>query len=150
MPRPATKRIDKFLLMRTFCVFNADQVEGAEQIPGHRRDLRRTAGPDFEPAEELMRATGADIRHGGRPGFLLACRGFHLLAQQGKVRHARHLLRIGLSRIGPLVANPALIGTARPTATRWAKLVAEMTACYRRQRIGHPERREPGKPCGLL
>ena len=54
--------------LRTFTVFSADQVEGnaaaAFQVSkdeGQTTDVQ----PDFAPAEELMLASGADIRYGG-------------------------------------------------------------------------------------
>jgi antirestriction protein ArdC len=63
---------DRFFIMKTYTVFNVDQVEG-----DHLDHLR--AGPgeidttgavtDYEPAEEAIAATGADIRFGGSKAF---------------------------------------------------------------------------------
>jgi antirestriction protein ArdC len=58
------QRQDRFYLMRTFVVFNADQVEGADEWQTGDEDTG-AAVPDFEPADELITATGADIRHQG-------------------------------------------------------------------------------------
>ena len=75
--RPFTKTVvDKatgqedeqdFYLMRYFTVFSADQVEGkvAERLQVHDEPATGNVLPDFQPAEELIAATGADIRHGG-------------------------------------------------------------------------------------
>lgn len=54
----------KFPIMRTFTVFSADQVEGAErwQVPP---GIDADGFPDFEPAEAAIAATGAEIRFGG-------------------------------------------------------------------------------------
>lgn len=52
-----------FPLLREYTVFNADQVEGAEQFK-----VRHTVvptPPDYLPAERVIEATGADTRHGG-------------------------------------------------------------------------------------
>lgn len=75
--RPVTKTIvdkasgeereDRFFVMRTYTVFSADQVEGAEAFRV-KADERQPV-PDFEPAEELIAATGADIRHEGDQAF---------------------------------------------------------------------------------
>jgi antirestriction protein ArdC len=54
--------------MRTFTVFNADQVAGAERFQV-TEEINSELQPDFEPAEELMKATKADIRHGGDRAF---------------------------------------------------------------------------------
>jgi len=56
---------ERFFMMKTFVVFNADQVDGAEAFQVHEEDGQPRAEPDFAPAEELISATGADIRFGG-------------------------------------------------------------------------------------
>ena len=75
--RPITKTIvDKatgqeeehdFYMMRYFTVFSADQVEGkvAERLQVKDEPVEGVVLPDYGPAEELIAATGADIRHGG-------------------------------------------------------------------------------------
>lgn len=60
----------KFGVLKSYCVFNADQVEG-ENI-GKYRIGEVTASPqfdDFEPAEEAITATGAEIHFGGDRAF---------------------------------------------------------------------------------
>ena len=49
-----------FPLLKEYCVFNSEQVEGAEQF--HVQAAAEAATPDFEPAEKVIAATGADIR----------------------------------------------------------------------------------------
>ncbi len=63
---------EKLFCLRTFTVFSADQVEGdaaaAYQVKaddGKPTDVQ----PDFQPAEELIAATQADIRFGGDRAF---------------------------------------------------------------------------------
>jgi antirestriction protein ArdC len=57
---------ERFFVLRTFTVFSADQIEGeaAERYQVHD-DGQPEAVPDFQPAEELIQATGADVRFGG-------------------------------------------------------------------------------------
>jgi antirestriction protein ArdC len=57
----------EFMLMRSFVVFNADQVEGkiAERLQVHDEPASGIVVPDYGPAAELIAATGADIRFGG-------------------------------------------------------------------------------------
>lgn len=57
----------EFCLLRQFTVFNAEQVEGAEEHLARPRP--GPAVPDFAPAEAAIRATGADIRCGGGRAF---------------------------------------------------------------------------------
>ncbi|WP_435017974.1 ArdC family protein [Tundrisphaera sp. TA3] len=58
----------KFPLMRSFVVFSADQVHGAEkwQVPA-TSDANHF--PDYQPAETAIEATAADIRFGGDRAF---------------------------------------------------------------------------------
>lgn len=55
----------EFRLLRTFTVFNADQVEGEAVEPFRVTEEPDDIFPNFEPAERLIAATEADIRHGG-------------------------------------------------------------------------------------
>jgi antirestriction protein ArdC len=76
--RPITKKKekdgkeveDKFFMLRNFVVFSADQVEGefAESLQVHDEEPTGVV-PDFAPADELIEATGADVRHGGDRAF---------------------------------------------------------------------------------
>jgi len=59
-----------FLMMRTFSVFNAEQVEGeAADKFLVKEDGELITFPDYQPFEELVAATKADIRHGGEKAF---------------------------------------------------------------------------------
>jgi|GEM_PF-1936956 len=62
---------DRFLLMRGYTVFNLDQVEGAT-LDKFRADKEPEGDPafaDFAPAEELLKATGFEIKHKGEKAF---------------------------------------------------------------------------------
>jgi antirestriction protein ArdC len=76
--RPVTKKTvtaegdeatDKFLVLREFTVFNLDQVEG--ECLDHLRPRPRSQSNfiDYEPADKVIAATGADIRYGGNRAF---------------------------------------------------------------------------------
>jgi antirestriction protein ArdC len=62
---------ERFFVLRTFTVFAADQVDGdaAEELRADRHEGQTNAQPDFQPAEELILATGADIRFGGNRAY---------------------------------------------------------------------------------
>ena len=62
------EEISSFPLMRTFSVFNVVQVDGKlDQF----REMPKTTGSfvDYDPAEDVFGATGADIRYGGGRAF---------------------------------------------------------------------------------
>ena len=69
-PKTGEEDEDKFLVMRSWCVFNAEQVEG-KAVEQFRTIEEPTAGefPNFEPADELIEATQADIHYGGDKAF---------------------------------------------------------------------------------
>lgn len=49
-------------LLKEYVVFNCEQVEGAEAFHVAAPTLDAPTAPDFEPAEKVIAATGADIR----------------------------------------------------------------------------------------
>ncbi|MDY0169912.1 MAG: zincin-like metallopeptidase domain-containing protein [Thermoguttaceae bacterium] len=61
------EKVDRFFVMRTYTVFSADQVEGADAF--RAKEVEGKSVPDFEPAEDLIAATAADIRYGGEQAF---------------------------------------------------------------------------------
>jgi len=50
-----------FPFLKTFCVFNAEQCDGTEAFHA-QTECDAPATPDFEPAEKVIAATGADFR----------------------------------------------------------------------------------------
>lgn len=73
-----TKRIDEdgeeseasFRLMRTFCVFNVAQCVGLERLHVGQEPIPAGQVEErFEQAEQVVEATGADIRYGGDRAF---------------------------------------------------------------------------------
>jgi antirestriction protein ArdC len=55
----------RFFLLRTYCVFHAEQVEGDGIERFLARPCTAIAFEDYRPAEEVIAATGARIEHGG-------------------------------------------------------------------------------------
>lgn len=67
-PKTGEEKERSIPMLRTFTLFNADQVSGAERWQVKEEPLN-TNFVDFEPAEGAIRATGADIRFGGDRAF---------------------------------------------------------------------------------
>ena len=145
---------ERFFVLRTFTVFNADQVEGPRRSRSTRTG-QTDAQPDFAPAEELIAATKADIRYGGdrayyrRPtpegSFPNHTRRLHRAAAQGDLRPARGVLRDGDPRTGALVE----------VRTGWdhekhgyalGELAAEIASCYVAAELGIPQGEATGEP----
>jgi antirestriction protein ArdC len=67
-PKTGIEEEEKYWILRKFVVFNAQQVEGAASIEYQIQEIDDTR-PDYEPAEELIQATGAEIFFGGDRAF---------------------------------------------------------------------------------
>jgi len=71
---------DKFFMLRTFTVFNADQVEGEFADSLQVNDEEPTVVPNFEPADELMKrpaqtfGMAASVRSTAPPVTTFRCR----------------------------------------------------------------------------
>jgi antirestriction protein ArdC len=63
------ERDERHFMLRYFCLFNADQVDGVEPLQVREPEGQQQVEPDFSPAEELLQKCGADIRHGGDRAF---------------------------------------------------------------------------------
>ncbi|QDT24411.1 ArdC family protein [Gimesia chilikensis] len=63
---------ETYFLLRTYTVFNIDQIEGDHldhYRVGHNIDTRNEDSNFYEEADELIAATEADIRHGGNQAY---------------------------------------------------------------------------------
>ena len=66
-PKTGDEQEEEIPILRSFTVFNGDQVVGPNAADYQVREDwdAATARPVFLPAEKLVHATGAEIRHGG-------------------------------------------------------------------------------------
>jgi antirestriction protein ArdC len=60
---------NQFFLLKEYVVFNAQQVDGIDRSKYDCEPGPATAFVDYGPAEEVVVATGADIRHGGSRAY---------------------------------------------------------------------------------
>ena len=60
---------DKFLVMRTFSVFNVEQTTGLDQFRIGFAQPSDTIFERFEAMDRLVAAVGIDVRHGGNRAF---------------------------------------------------------------------------------
>ena len=80
---------DTFWILKKFTVFNASQVNGraAEKFQAVALPETVTMPTDYEPAEELIQKTGAEIHYRWRPSLLSLAHAQRYLAQsfQGRL-----------------------------------------------------------------
>lgn len=60
---------DNFFVMRAFTVFNAEQTTGLDQFRVGFAKPQNNSVERYEAADEVIDATGADIRHGGNDAY---------------------------------------------------------------------------------
>lgn len=67
------EKTETFPVLRTFTVFNIDQVDGesVDHLRAAQVASKSQFDADYAPAQEAIEATGADIRHGGGRAFYL-------------------------------------------------------------------------------
>ena len=142
------EEIDQFRVMRTWTVFNAEQVEGVEDFQV-TNDGDTTEFPDFAPADELIAATGADIRIGGDLAF------YRRPFPEGAFPNHEGGDYICLPNREKFEAPGAFYETAFHELAHWSEvrvdwdhttmgyaageLVAEMAACYLSQELRIPD-----------
>ena len=127
--KTGNEKDSKFFVMRTFCVFNAEQVEGADKYQCIEEPCGERHGPDFEPAEELMRATGADIRHGGEHAFYSPAGDFICLPRKEKFITPGTYYESAFHELGHW-SEPRLDWDRKANGYAMCELVAGMTACF--------------------
>lgn len=155
--KPVTKKVidlksgeedeERFCVLRTYSVFNADQVTGPTahqyQVPEIQGD--EAIHPDFAPADDLIANSGAEIRYGGdRAAYFVP------LPRDSWPHHSNGDY-IVLPPIGTFLSDGAFYETAFHELAHWSEcrlnwtgtyetgeLVAEMGACYVGAELGIP------------
>lgn len=146
---------DKFWMLRTFTVFNVDQVSGAT-VDRFRVGQQETSSTDlgqrFEQADELITATGADIRYGGDRAFYQPQGDFIQLPHRQQfvggewyetafhelAHWTEHISRLNWDRSKP--ENTYALG----------ELIAELSSCYTSAELGLPLQQSLGNHAAYL
>lgn len=146
MYRPMTKRHvdagtgdemeDRFFVMRAWTVFNADQVDGADKW--QTRDDGDFIGPDFAPADELIAATAADIRHHGDQAFYCRSGDYIAVPPQHRFDPLATYYETVLRELSHW-SEPRLGWDSRQHGCAMGELVAEMAASFLSTELGVPQ-----------
>ena len=129
---------ERRFVLRTFTVFNADQVEGAEPFQVHEDKGESPAEPDFRPAEELISATGADIRYGGETAFYDPTADYIRLPHRARFGSLGAYYETALHELAHW-SEPRQRLDRRRLGYAMCELVAEMAACFVASEIGVPQ-----------
>lgn len=133
-----------FFFLKSYCVFNLDQVEGASLDHLRAGNAPLTAADTHarhEEAERVISATWADIRHGGDRACYRPKEDFILMPDRGRFKTAEAYYET--------LAHEMCHWTEHPSRLNWnraekentyalGELVAELGACYLMGELGLP------------
>ena len=140
---------NRYFILRTFTVFNADQVTGkaVEEVQNFPK-AQPTSGNAYPAVEELIAATQAKINHGGERAF------YALPMPEGSWPNHSNGDYILMPEKAKFVSPEAYLETALHELSHWAEvrvgwdrkahgysmgeLVAEISACYLASELGMP------------
>jgi len=155
--RPITKTVtdkttgeekeEQFPLLKSYTIFNVDQCEGLDHLKV--TEPTGTEVPDFGPAEDLLAATGADIRFCGDSAF------YRRPTPEGTWPNHADGDYIQMPHRSRFETTGAYVETALHELSHWSELrtgwdhqkhgyamgelVAELTACFLSQELGVPQ-----------
>ncbi len=150
-------KTETFPVLRTFTVFNIDQVDG-NSVDHLRASTDSDSMPlqaDFEPAQEAISATGADIRFGGDRAYYTRPIGEFPNHHDGDY--------IQMPHPGQFIAQNEFISTNFHELVHWSEvrlgwtgsyalgeLIAEIGACYSTSQLGIPGSTDLGNHTAYL
>lgn len=128
-----------FFLLRYYTVFCADQVEGAERFQVMEEPGNGIVGPDYGPAEELIAATGADIRHGGERAYYSPVGDFIQLPHRERFGNLGAYYETALHEVCHWTEHSSRLNWDREAeGYAMGELRAEIAACFLASEIGIP------------
>lgn len=135
---------DRFFLMRTYTVFNIDQVRG-EHLDHLRAWREENDIPsvfiDYEPAESAIAATGITIRHGGVRAFYAPSEDFIQVPPKAAFTEPAEYYETVFHELVHATEHPSRLNWSRQEAENTyalGELVAEIGACYLTRELGVP------------
>jgi antirestriction protein ArdC len=139
------EKTDRYFVMRSYTVFNVDQVEGGhlDHLRAGHADTGSDSAPviDYQPAEAAIEATGVTIRHGGGRAFYSPSEDFLQVPPKATFTEPDEYYET--------VFHELCHATEHPTRLNWSRkekentyalgeLVAEIGACYLARELGVP------------
>jgi antirestriction protein ArdC len=142
---PDGEETDKtFFFLKTYTVFNLDQVEGASLDPLRAGNAPLTATDTHarhEEAERVIAATFADIRHGGDRAFYRFTEDYIQLPHREQFISPETYYETALHELTHWTEHPSRLNWSRAEKENTyalGELVAELGACYLMSELGIP------------
>ncbi len=129
---------ERRFVLRMFTVFSADQVEGADAFQVHDDAGQTDEQPDFAPAEELISATGADVRYGGDRAYYHRAGDFIVLPPKTAFDPPGAFWETACHELAHW-SEPRTGWDDKKNGYALGELVAEIASCYVAQELGIPQ-----------
>lgn len=136
---------DRFFVMRSYTVFNVDQVEGdrLDHLRAWRGedDTASEVVIDYEPAEAAIAATGIDIRHGGARAFYSPSEDYVRVPPKASFTEPDEYYETVFHELVHSTEHPSRLDWNRKEKENtyaMGELVAEIGACYLARELGVP------------
>jgi antirestriction protein ArdC len=134
---------DKFFVLRLYTVFNVDQVEGdhLDHLRAGQTDTGETAVIDYQPAEEAVAATDADIRFGGGKAFYSPSGDYIQVPPRVTFESINEFYATVLHELCHWSEHPTRLNWSRKekeNTYQLGELVAEIGSCYLCRELGVP------------
>lgn len=136
---PTTGHADEreFFLLKVYTVFNADQVIGAEPFRVSEEPGDSIIEPDYGPAEELIAATEADVRHGGERAYYCPTGDFIQLPHRERFDTSGAYWKTALHELAHW-SEPRQHLDRQQLGYAMCELIAEIASCFISSEIGVP------------
>lgn len=130
---------DNFLVMREFCVFNAEQTTGLEKFRVGYAKPQDNATERYENADAVIDATGADIRFGGNEAFYRSTEDFIQLPHRHQFESAEAWYETAFHELGHWSEHPSRLNWNRAEeGYAMGELIAEISGCMMMAELGLP------------
>jgi antirestriction protein ArdC len=139
------EKTDRYFVMRSYTVFNVDQVEGdnLNHLRVGHADTNGEAVPiiDYQPAEEAIAATKVSIRYSGGRAFYSPTHDYIQVPPKASFEAADEYYETIFHELVHATEHPTRLDWSRKEADNsyaMGELVAEIGACYLARELGVP------------
>lgn len=145
-----TEQQERFQILKTFTVFNLDQVEGPFDHLRAKANENASTFEQFEQADELIDATGADIRTGSSAAYVRS--GDHIiLPPKQSFDTAADFAETAFHELSHWTEHPERLAWDRKNeGYAMGELRAEIAACYVATELGIPHSTRIDKSAAYL
>jgi antirestriction protein ArdC len=149
------EKTDRYFVMRSYTVFNVDQVEG-DHLNNLRAGKAETSGSvviDYDPAEVAIAATGISVRHGGGQAYYSPVHDYIQMPSKETFTEADEYYETVFHELIHATEHPTRLNWSRKDAENtyaMGELVAEIGACFIARELGVPASENLGNHVSYL